>query len=201
MSLIAARSVRFCGVLLIGILGGALSLVGPFAAAHELESPRVTIVQREPRHLSITLRLDELELLRRILAPAANPAEFCLSLSAMPDRPFAEALASARQRFVAGFVLLAADGKPLQLGGWRWSPDELIRARVQELALAAVVGEGEHDHRPADEIGADAVASDDLAGVTLRLPTVIDEAVVVSYRPRQQTYRAGQSPKGLDLQF
>jgi hypothetical protein len=45
--------------------------------AHELPDDRVTIVQREPTHLSITFYVDEVGLLHRLIAPKSSRSEFC----------------------------------------------------------------------------------------------------------------------------
>jgi hypothetical protein len=176
-------------------------VAAPLLCTHELESERVTVIQREPRHLSVTFHLDEVELLRRLLAPTATHVEFCLSLAAMPDQSFGKALDAAHRRFAASLSVITADGEPLELQSWRWSSQADIRSRVREVAMIAVAGGSDPLHRPVDEIAVDAIARSGFAAVRLVLPSVIADTIVVSYRPQQQRYRPQDAKRGLELTF
>ncbi|NBU25333.1 MAG: hypothetical protein EBS39_06905, partial [Gammaproteobacteria bacterium] len=52
-------------------LGSAwlLSLLPICGAAHELPADRLTLVQREATHVSLTFRVDDIALMKRLVAP------------------------------------------------------------------------------------------------------------------------------------
>lgn len=161
--------------------------------AHELPSDRLTLVQREATHLALTFRVDDLALMKRLLAPGASNGDFFMPLSAMAERDFARTLARARSRFETGLVLRDGRGRPLRLERWRWPSMGDVRRRIRTVVMQSVVGEGAHTHSEPVEITVDAISDSDIDGVDLALPAAAADMVVVSYRPVQQEYRAGRT--------
>lgn len=173
----------------------ALSLLGlqPMPTyAHELPGDRLTVVQREPTHLALTFRVDDIALMKRLLAPAASNGEFLMPLSAMGEAEFARTLARARSRFERGLVLRDARGRALRLELWRWPSEEDVRRRIRTVVMQSMVGDGAHTHSEPVEITVDALSASAVDGVDLALPAAAADTVVVSYRPVQQDYRAGR---------
>ena len=83
-------------------LACALSIVLgsiPAGIGHELESDRLTIVMREPEHLALAFRVDEMTLLRRLLASDATDTDFLISMAAMDDTTFDDLVDRGRARF------------------------------------------------------------------------------------------------------
>ena len=64
--------------------------------AHELETDRLTVIQREPNHLALTLRIDEIALMQRLLAPGSTRNEFLLACVALPPEALENKLSRAR---------------------------------------------------------------------------------------------------------
>ena len=183
-------------------LGSAwlLSLLPICGAAHELPADRLTLVQREATHVSLTFRVDDIALMKRLVAPRASNADFLMPLSTMGDDGFTKALALARSRFESGVALRDARGRALRIERWRWPPAEDVRRRIRAVVMQSMVGDGAHVHAEPVEVTADALSASAIEEVDLKLPEAAGAMVVVSYRPLQQDYRAGR-PAPLRIRF
>lgn len=160
---------------------GSISL----GTAHELASDRLTVVMREPGHIALEFRIDELTLLRRLLASDATVDEFMISMAAMSDTTFDEVVDRGRFRFESQVVILDQNDSKLALLNWHWTSKDKLREKIRELAMAAVVGGELHSHDSANVITADAISVSPISRITLRLPKQTSKILVVAYRPRQ----------------
>ncbi|MFM8845778.1 MAG: hypothetical protein ACKOGN_07755 [Gammaproteobacteria bacterium] len=160
----------------------------------------MTIVMRESSHFTLVFRIDEINLLRRLLAPDATAGEFLVSMAAMSDKTFDRAVHRGRSQFESQVVILDQTGSKLALRNWRWASKDLLRSEIRELAMAAVVGDGVHRHAFVDEVTADALSTTSVSGITLRLPKQAAKILVVAYRPQQNDYDPAQST-GLAIRF
>jgi hypothetical protein len=175
---------------------------GPMSlgVAHELASDRLTVVMREPGHLTLEFHIDELSLLRRLLAPDTTVDEFMISMAAMSDTTFDKVVDRGRLQFESQVVILDQNDSKLALLNWRWTPKEKLREKSRERAMAAVVGGELHSHDPANEIIADAISMSPVSRITLRLPKQASKILVVAYRPRQ-TYLDPADGISLPIEF
>ncbi len=157
----------------------------PKAIAHELASDRLTVVMREPSHLSLVFLIDQVALLRRLVAPDATAVEFVISMAAMSDTTFDKVVDRGRSQFESDLVILDQNGSKLALHNWRWSSKEELRGSIRSLAMAAVVGGDPHTHDFVNEITAEAVSSSPISRISLRLPKQAAKTRVGAYRPKQ----------------
>lgn len=186
----AVRRARRAGCSAVLSLLGLLSVQ---TCAHELPGDRLTVVQREPAHLALTFRIDDLALMKRLIAPGSSDADFFMPLSTMDDAAFGKTLARARMRFESGVVMRDTRGRALTLTRWRWPSVDDVRRRIRTVVMQSVVGDGAHTHMDPVEITVDALSASAVDGVGLTLPAAAEDIVVVSYRPVQQDYRAGRT--------
>lgn len=169
-------------------------------SSHEIESDRLTIVMREPQHLSLTFRVDEVALMGHLLAPTAAPTEFVLSMAAMSDQAFASAVKQARRSFETRVKLTDQTGSPLQLRQWRWTSQDLLRAEFRERVMDSIASGGTAGHHFVSEINADAVGTTPISAVNVGLPEPMTGIVVIAYRPMQFRYDAKRRP-ALKIEF
>jgi len=166
-------------------------LATPVALGHELESDRLTVVQRAPMHIALVFRVDEIAVLQRSLAPMLAPttgrAEFLLSMTAMSEAEFVRVVDEARSRFAAAMIVHDQDDKALELQNWRWSSHQELRRRMRELALGSIVGGDATDH--GHEMSVDAIATAPVVSVKLILPEAAGDLLIVSYRPIQRRHQ------------
>lgn len=176
-----------------------LGFAGIVAMTHELPDDRVTIVQREPTHLSITFYVDEVGLLQRIMAPKSSRAEFLLACAAMPQDALERRLVTARESFTAQLALRSGAGKSLMLTKGHWPALSDTRKRLTDSAMATIATGSDHEHSAPIEIGFDAIGDAPIETVTFVTPVSLPELVVVSYKPLQR--RVSPDTGRIDIHF
>ena len=183
-----AAAVAFC-MAWLGCQGGGTAL------AHDLPENRLTLVLRDDNHVSLTYFIEYVGVLHRALAPGRTLQEFVLAYAAMPPADFQKELARAHARFSGETRLALVSGEALACTGWRWPEPARAQALLQERAMQAVVGAGEHSHSTVIEVRAEARSSRTLAAITVRLPTEFGKVMVVSYQPKQTWVEPGAGPR------
>ncbi|MBB5204765.1 hypothetical protein HNQ51_002079 [Inhella inkyongensis] len=172
-----------------------LTLLPPLAGAHELQDDRLTLVLRESRHLSLSLRLDYPALLQRALAPQRPEAETVLALSTLDAAQLQAALRPVQQRIEQG-LRLQLGPTALALQQWQWPRVEQVQALLRRAAMQQVLGEHAHEDESL-EVRAQALAPRPVAGLQLQLPPLLPQLVVVSYQPQQQTLKHPAAPQSI----
>jgi hypothetical protein len=171
---VALRALLVTGMLVTG------------AHAHELQTNRVTLVLRDSHHLSLTFFIDYVDAIYDTLAPELPFEKFVMVHSAMAPAAFKQALTRAHKKLEADTQLTVPGGKALALTNWRWPDAVKVQDALKQRAMRMVVGSKEpHTHETAVEVQAEATASTTPASVTLKLPEVLQPALLVSYRPAQ----------------
>lgn len=160
--------------------------------AHELGADRLTIVQRDPRHLSLQFRVDLPALLHRALAPQRPQAEFILATASQDSRQIAATLGELQARLERG-LQLQQDKQALSLSHWRWPQAVQVQDLLRQRAMALVAGgEAGHEHGEATEFSVEALASEPVTMPSLQLAPALQPLLVISYRPHQQWMARGQ---------
>lgn len=178
------------------VRAGAISALITLATslpAHEIETNRLTLVLRDRNHLSLSYFIDYPGALHRALAPSRPFSEFILTHSAMAPAEFQKAVSRAHERLQAGTTLGLVSGK-LVITGWKWPSAERAQGLLREIAMAAIVAPSDHAHLPPLEVRAEAVASQSIDALDVRLPRELQEVVVVSYRPKQVVAKPDGKP-------
>jgi len=160
--------------------------MGAMALTHELPDDRVTIVQREPTHLSITFYVDEVGLLQRLIAPNSSRAEFLLACAALPQAMLAGRLQAARNAFESEVAIRDPDRRSLAISAFRWPTIIDTQRLLKESALTLLATGTDHERGVLTEINADATAGKLLNSITFVKPKSLPRLTVVSYRPLQQ---------------
>jgi hypothetical protein len=183
-----SRAVGFAAQYAKGMIGIALlgGLLASQSYAHELESNRVTLVQRDSQHLALTFYIDYVDAVYDILAPERPFEEFVMLHSAMPLAGFKLALDQAHKKLVADTQLSAAGGKALAISNWRWPDAARVHDSLKQRAMQLVVGAGQqHAHATVFEVQAEVTSVAPITAVSVKLPAVIQPALLVWYRPQQ----------------
>ena len=168
----------------------SLSLAVPLlglevARGHELQANRLVLVQRDARHLQLTLHLQLLEALRRTLAPAQPLREFVLKHAPWSPQTLTEALTPAYSNWTQALRLLQDDTTALKLSRWNWPDGPRVSALLQGRAMQLIADPGAHAHEEPIELRSEAVAPREITTLRAALPPAFGRVLVVSYRPRQ----------------
>lgn len=174
------------------LLGALLAGGGFHASGHELQDNRLTIVQRDGRHLALTFHLDMAALLPRALLPQTAAPEAWLALAAMKPDDFRQRLLQLQGRVERG-TRLSADGRGLVPTNWQWPDAARVQALLQQRGMQAVVAPADHAHDSLVEVRAECLAERDVATLAVRLPPELQRVLVVAYRPRQTWLAPGET--------
>lgn len=156
------------------------------ATAHEIAENRLTLVQRDGQHLALTFRVGLGEAMRRVVAPAEDPARFAARCAAMATKDFDALLARAEKKLVEESRVEAASGRALVLTGWSFPDPRRVQVALQARTMQALAAPGgEAPHEEPLEIHAEAVAAGEVDAVAVSVPAALQPVLVVSYRPRQ----------------
>ncbi|MBH9575676.1 hypothetical protein [Inhella proteolytica] len=168
--------------------------LSPAAHAHELEADRLTLVLRQPQHLSLRFQLNLVALLHRSLAPQQPAAEFALQMASLEPAAFAAQWQRAQARVQQGTRLAGADGRWHPASQWQWPTAAQVQAQVQQQLMQAVVAPDEHAHGEALEVQAEWLAPSPLEPLSLQLPPELPRLLVVHYQPQQRWVRPEEGP-------
>ena len=162
-----------------------LALVVLPIGAHEVSTNRATLVLREANHISLTLRINLVDLLRNVLEPKMTSMEFQAQFAAMPLPEFAAKYLRVQSLVQSETRMVLPSGRSVAIGQWRWPDTARLQAQIRDNAMQMVVAP--HDHIPEfeDEVYAEATAKEDLSEVSLNLALQLRPTLIVNYRPRQ----------------
>ena len=167
-------------------LASATFLMSAMLLAHELPDDRVTIVQREPTHVSITFYVDEVGLLHRLIAPKSSRSEFLLACASLPQAALAGRLQAARTAFESEVTVRGAHHRNLVISAFRWPTLADTQRLLKESALTLLTTGSDHERGVLTEIDADATADESVDSIIFVKPRSLPRLVTVSYRPLQQ---------------
>ena len=163
----------------------ALWLWANSAFAHELQGNRLTLVMREPKHITLTFLIDYIDVLKRALSPQSSEQEFAVTCASMTPVAFQKALLQAQQKFQADSKVILSGGKQARISHWQWPAPKVVQARLQELVMQALVAPAAHGHSEAFEVRAEIKSTHPLLAIRLALPEEFRPTTIVSYRPTQ----------------
>jgi hypothetical protein len=164
------------------VLLGVLPCV---AGAHDVVVNRLTLVQRETNHVSMTLVIDYISALKAVAAPGASFKEFVIACSGMPDAQLQRTLSQAQTEIEQGIVLQDMQHRALRVTPLRWPSLNEARKLFQHSAMAAVALGTEKAEPTALELTADVVAAHRIESLDVQLPAALADMLVISYKPVQ----------------
>ena len=162
-----------------------LSAVPCAGLAHDVVVNRLTLVQREANHLSMTLVIDYITTLKAAAAPAASYKEFVIACAGMPEAQLQRTVAQAQAALEQGIVLRDRQQRRLRVTPLHWPAPAEARRLLQQAAMASVALGTDKPEPTAVELTADVVAVQAIAAVEVQLPPALADLLVVSYKPLQ----------------
>lgn len=171
----------------------ATGWAGPPVQAHELQANRLTLVLRDGLHLQLTLQLVFLDALHQSLAPQQPLQAFVLQHAAWSREALSVVLSRTYSLWVQGMRLQPEGQADLRMGRWNWPSAERVSALLQSRAMQLLADPGTHAHPEPVEVRSEAVASKDITGLQVTMPSAFGRVLVVSYRPRQIWVAPGET--------
>lgn len=162
---------------------------GIAATAHELPESSATVIVRDGGQVELRLQIPYAEVMQRALAPQQRPEAFLGVYANMPAPAFEQA-ASRVQTEIVRDTRLVADGRTAELRQWRFPSAEAIKASLQTLVMARIVGNAGQEV-PRLAVTASAIVMPSARAVQLRLPVPFGRALVTVSHPSEQWVEKG----------
>jgi hypothetical protein len=177
----------------------AICLTACAASAHELSQSRATLVLRDRTHLTLTLYVALPELMYRTLGTGKSFGAFLVQYSALDPTSFQRELLRAQAQIEQGTRVFLADERPLPLGRWQWPDSAAAQAMLRERVMHETVGGDVDSHGEPAEIRAEAVAKQDIRSASIQFPAVLQQVLVVAYRPTQAWVPVGARSASIEF--
>ena len=166
------------GLMLMLALQGA-------ACAHDMVSHRLSLVQRETNHVTMTLVIDYVQAMQAVAAPKASLKEFVIACAGMADGPLQRTLGQAQLNIEQGIVLRDTQNRLLRVTALHWPSLADARKLLQQAAMASIAMGSDKPEPAALELQADVTSAQAIDGIQIQLPPALADLTVVSYKPVQ----------------
>ena len=174
-------------------------LASSVVAAHELAENRATLVLRDKTHLTLTLYVALPELMYRTLGTGKSFGAFLVQYSALDPTTFQRELLRAQAQIEQGTHVFLEDGRPLPLGRWQWPDPAAAQAMLRDRVMHETVGGDVDSHGEPAEIRAETTAQRDIHSVSVQFPAVLQQVLVVAYRPTQAWVSPGARSASIEF--
>ena len=155
------------------------------ARAHDLVSNRLSLVQREANHVSLTLVIDYVQAMQAVAAPKASLKEFVIACTGMADGPLQRTLGQAQLSLEQGLVLRDTQHRLLRVTALQWPSLGEARRMLQQAAMASIALGSDKIEPAALELQADVTSAQAIDGIEIQLPPALADMTVLSYKPVQ----------------
>jgi len=156
-----------------------------FASAHEIESTRLSLVQREPSHVSATFYVNPFDFFQPVLDAQVTQQTAYVHLASLDDEVFAALHTRAQAYYKQKITFKVNKDKWAQLSNWQFSNWQLIKTNVQQHLAQQLLNPGSHVHIEPVQFAVQLTGGPDLSPLQPYLPSNWGKILVVASKPKQ----------------
>ena len=156
-----------------------------FASAHEVESTRLSLVQREPSHVSATFYVNPFDFFQPVLDTQVTQQTAYVHLASLDDEVFAALYTRAQAYYKQKITFRLNKDKWAQLSNWQFSNWQLIKKNVQQQLAQQLVSPGSHVHFEPVQFTVQLTGGADLSTLQPKLPAHWGKVLVIASKPQQ----------------
>jgi len=156
-----------------------------FASAHEVETTRLSLVQREPSHVSATFFVNPFDYFQPVLDAQVTQQTAYVHLASLDDEVFAALYTKAQAYYKQKITFKLNKDKWVQLSNWQFSNWQLIKKNVQQQLAQQLVNPGSHVHFEPVQFTVQLTGGPDLSILQPKLPAHWGKVLVVASKPQQ----------------
>jgi hypothetical protein len=156
-----------------------------FASAHEVETTRLSLVQREPSHVSATFFVNPFDYFQPVLDAQVTQQTAYVHLASLDDEVFAALHTSAQAYYKQKITFKVNKDKWAQLSNWQFSNWQLIKTNVQQHLAQQLLNPGSHVHIEPVQFAVQLTGGPDLSPLQPYLPSNWGKILVVASKPKQ----------------
>ena len=156
-----------------------------FASAHEVESTRLSLVQREPSHVSATFYVNPFDYFQPVLDSQVTQQTAYVHLASLDDEVFADLSTRAQAYYKQKITFRLNKDKWTQLSNWQFSNWQLIKKNVQQQLAQQLISPGSHVHFEPVQFTVQLTGDTDLSKLQPKLPAHWGKVLVIASKPQQ----------------
>jgi hypothetical protein len=156
-----------------------------FASAHEIESTRLSLVQREPSHVSATFYVNPFDYFQPVLDSQVTQQTAYVHLASLDDEVFSALYTRAQAYYKQKITFRLNKDKWAQLNNWQFSNWQLIKKNVQQQLAQQLVSPGSHVHFEPVQFTVQLIGGTDLSRLQPKLPVHWGKVLVIASKPQQ----------------
>jgi hypothetical protein len=162
-----------------------LAFPARFACAHEVETTRLSLVQREPSHVSATFYVNPFDFFQPVLDAQVTQQTAYVHLASLDDEVFAALYARAQAYYKQKITFKLNKDKWTQLSNWQFSNWQLIKKNVQQQLAQQLVSLDSHVHFEPVQFTVQLTGDTDLSKLQPKLPAHWGKVLVIASKPQQ----------------
>ena len=162
-----------------------LTFPARFASAHEVETTRLSLVQREPSHVSATFYVNPFDFFQPVLDAQVTQQTVYVHLASLDDEVFAALHTRAQAYYKQKITFRLNKDKWAQLSNWQFSNWQLIKKNVQQQLAQQLVNPGSHVHFEPVQFTVQLTGGPDFSTLQPKLPAHWGKVLVIASKPQQ----------------
>lgn len=191
LKLVSRGHLAFQAALLVLV---TLTFPQRFANAHEVETTRLSLLQREPSHVSATFYVSLFDFFQPVFDAQVTQQTAYVHLASLDDEAFASLHTRAQAYYKQKITFRLNNDQWAQLSNWQFSNWQLIKKNVQQQLAQQLVSPGSHVHFEPVQFTVQLTGGTDLSTLQPKLPPHWGRVLVIASKPKQIWL---DSPQGL----
>jgi hypothetical protein len=154
--------------------------------AHELESSRLNLVQREPAHVSATFFISPQDYFGPVLEPQIKVQNILLYLASLEANAFSNLYLKAQSNYKQQIGFKSNKDQLAVLSHWQFAAWQVVQKNIQTYLAQQLVNPQVHSHLEPIQFSVQLTGSADLSVLQPILPVHWARVLVVASKPQQQ---------------
>jgi hypothetical protein len=156
-----------------------------FANAHEVESTRLSLVQREPTHVTATFYVNPVDFFQPVLEARLAHQAVLFHLASLDEDAFA-ALSSKAESYCKEHILFKlSQNKTAQMSRWQFASWQVLQKNIQQQLAQQVLNPSAHVHSEPVQFGVQLTSDSGMTSLQPQLPAHWGRVLVVASKPQQ----------------
>jgi hypothetical protein len=156
-----------------------------FANAHEVETTRLSLVQREPTHVTATFYVNPVDFFQPVLETRLAHQAVLVYLASLDEDAFAALCFKAQSYYKAHISFKLGQDKTAHMSHWQFATGQILQNNIQQQLAQQVVNPGLHAHLEPVQMGVQLTSSAGMPTMQPQLPAHWGRVLVVASKPQQ----------------
>lgn len=153
--------------------------------AHELESSRLNLVQREPAHVSATFFISPQDYFGPVLEPQIKAQNILVHLASLEANAFSNLYLKAQSNYKQQIGFKSNKDQLAVLSHWQFAAWQVVQKNIQTHLAQQLVNPQAHSHLEPIQFSVQVTGSSDLSVLQANLPSHWGRVLVVASKPQQ----------------